>query len=90
MEGTGSGMALAKEGYTSTIRGTTKVNVPIDSEGLIVTDTSLSVANLKFQVSAVNAENSLNDNTDVLNFFIGLANGLSDSNTNTMQVTWEV
>ena len=83
-------MALEKEGYTSAVRGTTKVNVPIDNEGLIVTDTSISVATMKFQVSAVNAENSLADNTDVLNFFIGLANGISVSDTNTMQVTWEV
>lgn len=81
-------MALAKVGYAGAIRGTTKVNVGIDAEGYISPTSSQTAGNKKIQINAVNAENSLADNTDVLNFFIGLANGISDSLTNTMSVTW--
>ena len=84
-------MALAKEGYSSAIQGTSKVNVAVDSDGYLTTATSGTAAGTKkFQISKVAAENSLVDNTDVLGFFIELANGVADSNTNTMNVTWEV
>ena len=83
-------MALEKTGYSAAIRGTTKVNVATDEEGYLVPEGTAAASNKKFSISKVAAENSLADNTDVLNFFMDLANGTSDSTTNTMQVTWTV
>lgn len=83
-------MALSKTGYSGAIQGTTKVNVAITEDGRIAGPNDTAAGNKKFTVKTANAENSLSDNTEVLNFFIGLANGRSDSTTNVMQVTWEV
>lgn len=83
-------MALEKTGYTAAIQGTTKVNVAVDSDGYLAPTTTPSVGTKKFQISKVSAENTLVDNTEVLNFFLNLANGQSDSLTNTMSVKWEV
>lgn len=83
-------MALEKTGYTAAIQGTTKVNVAIDENGYLAPEGTLAAGKKRFQINKVSAENSLVDNTDVLNFFIGLANGTADSLSNTMSVTWEV
>lgn len=83
-------MALEKEGYSGAIIGTTKVNVATDANGYIAAE-GVQVAGVKsFSINRVNAENSLQDNQDVLNFFIGLATGTTDSLSNTMQVKWGV
>lgn len=82
-------MAMEKTGYAPAIQGVTKVNVAVDSEGYIAPEGTTSAGNKKLQIK-VNSENSLQDNTDVLNFFLTLANGRGDSLTNTMAVTWEV
>lgn len=83
-------MALDKTGYKSAIQGTTKVNIGIDSNGYIAPEGTAIAGVKSFQISKVSAENSLTDNTEVLNFFINLANGQQDSLSNTMQVKWEV
>lgn len=83
-------MALAKEGYTPALRGTTKVNIPIDESGYIVPEGGNAASTKTFTITAVSAENSLTDNTDVLSFFLQLANGQQDSLSNTMSVKWEV
>ena len=83
-------MALAKDGYTSAIQGTTKVNVAIDSDGYLAPSTTTAAGTKKLSITKVAAENGLEDNTEVLNFFLTLANGVADSLTNTMNVTWEV
>jgi len=84
-------MALEKTGYTAAIQGTTKVNVSIDANGYITDGVESVAAGVKsFQINKVNAENSLVDNTDVLNFFLGLAKGQQDSLSNTMSVKWGV
>lgn len=83
-------MALEKTGYTDAVQGTTRVNVAVDSDGYLVPPTEQGTANKKISITKVAAENSLVDNTDVLNFFLDLANGTQDSLSNTMQVTWGV
>lgn len=83
-------MALQKTGYTDAIQGTTKANVAIDENGYIATAGSTAAGNKYFTIKQANAENSLVDNTDVINFFINLANGSADSLSNQMSVTWEV
>lgn len=83
-------MALDKTGYTSAIRGTTRVNVAVDSDGNIAPAGTTPASQKGFQINRVNAENSLTDNTEVLNFFLTLANGVQDSLSNTMQVKWGV
>lgn len=83
-------MALEKTGYTSAIVGTTKVNVGTDADGYIAAAGTTVTGNKSFSINRVSAENSLQDNQDVLNFFIGLATGTTDSISNTMQVKWGV
>lgn len=82
-------MALAKTGYAGAVRGTTRVNVGVDAEGYLTPDGTTAAGTKKFQINVVSAENDLTDNTDVLNFFLGLANGVQDSLSNTMSVTWQ-
>lgn len=81
-------MALAKEGYTSAIRGTTKANIAIDENGYIAPEGTTPAGQKRFTLNKVNADNSLTDNTDVLNFFLNLAQGKQDSLSNQMSVTW--
>jgi len=81
-------MALAKEGYASAIRGTTKANVAVDADGHIAPEGTTPAGQKRFSINKVNADNSLTDNTDVLNFFLTLARGQHDSLSNQMQVTW--
>lgn len=83
-------LALEKDGYKPSITGTTKVKVGVDEEGYISPTGTTPTSQKTMSITRVSAENSLKDNTDVLNFFITLANGVQDSLTNTMQVKWEV
>lgn len=83
-------MAMEKAGYTNAIQGTTRVNVALDENGYLAPEGVLAAGKKGFQISKVNADNSLVDNTEVLNFFLQLANGRGDSLTNTMSVKWEV
>lgn len=83
-------MAMEKAGYTDAIQGTTRVNVALDENGHLAPAGTTAAGKRAFQISKVNADNSLQDNTDVLNFFLTLANGRADSLSNTMNVKWEV
>lgn len=83
-------MGLAKTGYSDAITGTTKVNVGTDADGYIAASGTTIAGTKSFSINRVNAENTLQDNQDVLNFFIGLATGTTDSISNTMQVKWGV
>lgn len=83
-------MALEKTGYTAAVQGTTKVNIGIDANGYIAPAGTQAAGQKRFTINKVNAENSLTDNTEVLNFFLTLANGTQDSLSNTMQVSWGV
>lgn len=83
-------MAMNKEGYKAAIQGTTRVNVAVDENGYIAAPGTTATSTKSFQINKVSAENSLIDNTDVLNFFLTLANGTSDSLSNTMTVKWGV
>lgn len=82
-------MAVEKTGYKGAVQGTTRVNVAIDENGYIAPTGTSAAGSKKLTLSKVAAENSLQDNTDVLNFFLTLANGRQDSLSNTMSVTWE-
>lgn len=83
-------MAMEKTGYTDAIQGTTRVNVALDENGYLAPEGTTAAGKRAFQISKVNADNGLEDNTEVLNFFLQLANGRADSLTNTMSVKWEV
>lgn len=83
-------MAMEKTGYSAAIQGTTRVKVPMDEQGYIAPTGTTAVGTRNFQISKVNADNSLIDNTEVLDFFLTLANGQQDSLTNTMDVKWSV
>lgn len=81
-------MALEKTGYAAAIRGTTKANVGVDANGQIVPAGTTAAGTKRFSINKVNADNSLTDNTEVLDFFLNLAQGRHDSLSNQMQVTW--
>lgn len=83
-------MALEKTGYSAAHQGTTKVNVAVDEEGYLAPEGTGAAGNKRFSITKVAAENSFDDNTEVLAFFLSLANGRQDVNSNTMAVTWEV
>lgn len=82
-------MSLAKTGYSDAIRGTTRVKVGVDENGQFA-PAGEAVDTKNFSINKVNAGNTLADNTEVLNFFLNLAQGTSDSLTNVMNVSWEV
>lgn len=83
-------MSMQKAGYINAARGTTKVKVNVNEDGNIA-QRGEAVAGVKsFAISAANAENGLVQNTQLLDFFIGLVGGTADANTNKMIVTWEV
>lgn len=83
-------MALQKTGYADANQGQTNVKIAIDENGYIATETAVAVSAKNFNIKQVNSENGLEDNTEVLNFFLQLAGGRADSLTNTMSVKWEV
>lgn len=83
-------MALDKTGYAGANQGTTSVKIPVDENGYIAAAGTTPAGKKNFSINKVNAENSLQDNQDVLDFFITLAQGSSDSLTNTMKVEWKV
>lgn len=82
-------MALAKEGYSDAVRGTTRVKIGVDDNGQIAPEGE-ATGTKNFSINRVNAGNNLSDNTEVLNFFLNLAQATSDSLTNTMDVKWGV
>lgn len=83
-------MALEKTGYTAATQGTTRVNVAMDADGYIAPEGTTAASTKGYSINRVAAENSLEDNTEVLNFFLTLANGVQDSLSNTMSVKWGV
>ncbi len=83
-------MALDKTGYKAAVTGTTRVNVAIDENGYIAPEGTTAAGVKSFQINKVSAENSLEDNTEVLDFFLTLAQGQQDSLANTMTVKWGV
>lgn len=83
-------MGLAKTGYSDANQATTKVNIAMDENGYIAPEGTLAAKVKRFTLNRVSAENGLVENTEVLEFFLGLANGRQYSDTNVMQVSWEV
>lgn len=83
-------MAFEKTGYSPANVGTTAVKIAIDENGYIAPEGTQAAGTKRLQINRVAAENDLQDNTEVLNFFLTLAQGKQDSLTNTMNVKWEV
>lgn len=83
-------MALDKTGYAGANQGTTTVRIAIDDNGYIAPAGTTPAGRKSFSINRVNAENSLADNTEVLNFFLNLAQGVGSSDTNVMKVEWKV
>lgn len=82
-------MAMAKTGYKDAKRGTTRVDVALNSDGNIATGTETAAGTKGISINAVNAENNLTQNTKVLGFFIDLVGGRQNSSSNRMTVSWE-
>ena len=83
-------MAMSKTGYVDAQRGTTKAKVDLNEDGQIAQPGDAVAGTKYFTINQVNPENSLVQNTKVIDLFIGFANGSADSLSNKMSVTWEV
>lgn len=83
-------MALEKTGYTAAVQGTTRVNIGVDENGYISPSGTTPASTKSFSINKVSADNSLEDNTEVLEFFLNLANGVQDTLSNQMTVRWGV
>lgn len=83
-------MGLKREGYSDAIQGRTRVAVDIDAAGNIATPGTEVAGTFNFTITQANPENSLAQNTQLLEFFMSLVNGAQNSNTNIATVTWEV
>lgn len=82
-------MALSKTGYKDAKRGTTRVDVGINSDGNIATGTDTTAGTKSIAINAVSADNNLAQNTKVLGLFFGLVGARQNASTNRMSVTWE-
>lgn len=80
---------LQKTGYVDEYTGTTTVKVDVDSDGFIVPAAD-AFASKRMTFKGVNTNNSLVDNTTVIQAFLDLCNGSQDSLSNRAQITWEV
>lgn len=84
-------MGLSKDGYQSATHGTTKIKVPITQEGNIVADSTQTAAKQKrISFNWANAENNAIQNINILNTFVTIAGGSTDSLSNEFTVTWGV
>lgn len=82
-------MALIKQGYKDAIRGTTSSKVPITADGNIAQSSEEISGTKRFNFRFANAENGLNDNSKLLNIFLGFVGGSIETGTNEMSVKWQ-
>lgn len=83
-------MGYAKEGYRDANVGTTSVKIAIDEHGQIAPGGTTPAGTKRFQINRVAAENTLEDNEAVLDFFLDLVGAQYSSDSNQMTVRWEV
>lgn len=83
-------MAMVKSGYRDAYRGTTKAKLGYNAEGNIAQAGEVVEKTKYFSVNTVNTDNGLAENQEVINLFIQLAGGETDSLTNQMTVNWKV
>lgn len=83
-------MALEKTGYIAAQKGTTKQKVMLNADGNIATEDDEVAATKYYSINQVNASNSLQDNAEVMELFLGFIGGGTDSLSNQMTVRWEV
>lgn len=83
-------MGLRREGYSDAMQGRTRVAVAMDANGNIATSGTQVAGTFNFTITQANPENSLAQNTQLLEFFMSLVDGAQYSDTNVATVTWEV
>ncbi len=83
-------MGFVKTGYRDANVGTTSVKIAVDEKGQIAPGGTDAVGTRRFQINRVAAENNLEDNEAVLNFFLDMVGGVYSSDSNQMTVRWEV
>lgn len=81
---------IAKSGYVNAYRGTTKAKVGYTADGNIAQQGDTIAKTKYFSVTTVNSENDLAENQTIIDLFIGIAGGSSDSLSNQMTVNWKV
>ncbi len=84
-------MGLAKEGYKAAIHGTTTFKTPVDEQGNIINDEEDVPAGMKtIRFTRANAENSANDNYELINALVSMTGATTEALTNTFDVKWTV
>ena len=81
---------ITKDGYTSEYAGNTRVKIDINADGNIAQPGEQVMKNKNLTIKGVNINNSLSQNTEVIQAFLNFANGSQDSLTNIATATWEV
>ena len=83
-------MALAKEGYTTALRGVATTLVPFNEDGFIALTSETIQESRNLQMTMVDADNSESQNTQAANIFLGFVPNTRVGSPNKMRVTWEV
>lgn len=83
-------MALAKEGYTTALRGVATTLVPFNQDGFIALTSETVKEARNLQMTMVDAANSESQNTQAANIFLGFVPNTRAGSPNKMRVTWEV
>lgn len=82
-------MGLSKTGYETAIRGRTSEKVPLNEDGNIAQAGEAIAGNQQFSINAINADNNLSSNHNIIQAFMDFVGGQPDQYTNKMTVSWE-
>lgn len=82
-------MAMLKSGYKDQYTGTTSFKVAIDSDGYLTNSSDTPAGTKRISFNKVNADNDLQANEQVIDFFLGMIDAQHDQYSNQMTVRWE-
>lgn len=83
-------MGLPKTGYAEAKTGRSSEKLELNSDGMIAQDGEMVAGVANFSLTGLNASNSFQTNHNIIDFFVNLATGSTDSLSNKFSVSWEV
>lgn len=84
-------LALAKDGYSNAIKGTTSQKINLREDGTIAQDGDTIAGSKRISINTANASNSATTNQNIFRAFLDfVGNGSTDTLTNKFQVSWEI
>lgn len=82
-------MAFTKNGYKPKYVSNTDVKVNLNADGNFAQAGETVAGQKRYTLKGANIENSLEQNTEVLEAFLGIVGAGQDSLSNRASVTWE-